>query len=43
VTLAARCSRRRARKAKPNHADRLRKYLARYDLDWSVVQDALSD
>jgi transcriptional regulatory protein RtcR len=27
----------RARKAKTNDADRLRKYLARFDLDWATV------
>ena len=27
----------RAKKAKPNDADRLRKYLARYGLDWKLV------
>ncbi len=31
---------RRKRKA-PNDADRLRKYLSRYRLDWSMVKDAL--
>ena len=28
----------RKKKAKPNDADRLRKYLARFDLDWQRVQ-----
>ena len=28
----------RKKKAKPNDADRLRKYLARFDLDWEQVR-----
>jgi transcriptional regulatory protein RtcR len=32
----------RARKAAPNDADRLRKYLARFGLDWKAVREARS-
>jgi transcriptional regulatory protein RtcR len=32
----------RARKAAPNDADRLRKYLARFGLDWKTVREARS-
>ena len=33
----------RRRKAKPNDADRLRKYLARFNLDWQMIKDHSSN